>query len=69
MGITSFLVEKWRQYRFHEVLKEAYQKGIVLAGIGAGAMCWFEKCYSENINNGYEGYNGLGMLPETYCPY
>ncbi|UZN00267.1 Type 1 glutamine amidotransferase-like domain-containing protein [Lysinibacillus sp. MHQ-1] len=34
-----------------------------------GAMCWFDKCFSENQNNHYEEYNGLGILSGTFCPH
>ena len=68
-GNTGYLLEKWREYGFHELLKEAYQKGVLLAGISAGAMCWFEKCYSENTENDFEEWNGLGLLSGTYCPH
>jgi peptidase E/RimJ/RimL family protein N-acetyltransferase len=68
-GNTGYLLEKWREYGFDELLKEAYQKGVILAGISAGAMCWFDKCYSENTNNDFEEWKGLGILAGTYCPH
>lgn len=68
-GNTSFLLAKWRQYRFDDVLKEAYQNGVILAGISAGALCWFEKCFSENKDNIYEECDGLGILPGAFCPH
>ncbi|WDU80361.1 GNAT family N-acetyltransferase [Lysinibacillus sp. G01H] len=68
-GNTGYLLEKWREYGFDELLKEVYQKGIILAGISAGAMCWFEKCFSENTYDDFEEWNGLGLLSGIYCPH
>jgi len=68
-GNTKFLLEKWHDYHFEELLKEAYKSGVILAGISAGAMCWFDICFSENKNNDYEEYNGLGILSGTLCPH
>ncbi len=68
-GNTKLLLDKWHAYQFGELLKEAYKSGVILAGISAGAMCWFDKCFSENQNNHYEEYNGLGILSGTFCPH
>ncbi|MFS0918916.1 Type 1 glutamine amidotransferase-like domain-containing protein [Brevibacillus sp. 179-C 1.1 NHS] len=47
-GNTQYMLEKWRAMNFDAVLKEAYEKGTLLAGISAGAMCWFETCFHHN---------------------
>ncbi|MFJ7734270.1 Type 1 glutamine amidotransferase-like domain-containing protein [Lysinibacillus sp. NPDC097231] len=68
-GDTKSLLEKWREHGFGDIVREAYQKGVILAGISAGAMCWFEQCYSENVDNIYEEFAGLGILKGTLCPH
>lgn len=68
-GSTQVLLNKWREHGFDEVVKEAYRKGVLLAGISAGAMCWFERCYSEKANDLYEEFEGLGLLKGTFCPH
>jgi peptidase E len=32
----------WREHGVHEAMRSAWERGIVLAGLSAGAMCWFE---------------------------
>jgi len=63
-GDTKFMLSVWRETGFIELLKEAYEKGIILAGISAGAMCWFEVCFDEG-----EEFEGVGLLPGTFCPH
>lgn len=68
-GNTKFMLAKWREARFHEVLLEAYEKGVLLAGISAGAMCWFDVCFGKNEHGEHEAFNGLGILSGTFCPH
>ncbi|WP_227394498.1 Type 1 glutamine amidotransferase-like domain-containing protein [Jeotgalibacillus aurantiacus] len=68
-GHTQLMLSKWRETGFDLRLKEAYERGIVLAGISAGAMCWFEECFSEGANETWEQYAGLGFLKGTLCPH
>ncbi|MFT4414341.1 Type 1 glutamine amidotransferase-like domain-containing protein [Fredinandcohnia humi] len=67
-GNTQYMLEIWQKTRFDIVLKNAYQNGVILAGISAGAMCWFETCYSENEEE-YEEFKGLGILKGSLCPH
>ena len=41
-GSMRNLLAIWRAHGLDAVLREAWQRGIVLAGLSAGAMCWFE---------------------------
>ncbi len=68
-GNTQFMLNKWRKYGFDELIRLAYQNGTLLTGISAGAMCWFERCFSENESNEYEEFEGLGILKGTLCPH
>ncbi|WP_445491230.1 Type 1 glutamine amidotransferase-like domain-containing protein [Niallia sp. 03133] len=68
-GNTQFMLNKWKETNFDSVIKKAYNNGIILAGISAGAMCWFEKCYSERDDDTYEEFNGLGILNGSLCPH
>ena len=54
-GDTVRMMEKWKEYNVNSYLKEAYEKGVVLSGISAGSICWFEFGHSDCdcfINNG-----------------
>ena len=41
-GSMVNLLALWRAHGLDEILREAWQAGIVLAGLSAGSMCWFE---------------------------
>lgn len=68
-GNTQFMLKKWREAEFDLLLKNAYLQGTVLAGISAGAMCWFDVCLCEKEDGTYEEVQGLGMLAGIFCPH
>ena len=41
-GSMRNLLAIWRAHGLDALLREAWEAGIVLAGLSAGAMCWFE---------------------------
>lgn len=52
----------WREHGIDEVMRSAWERGILLAGLSAGAMCWFEGGVSRS--GGAPGpVAGLGLLP------
>jgi len=51
----------WREHRIDRVMREAWESGIVLAGLSAGAMCWFEGGVSMSGGTA-EPVGGLGLL-------
>jgi peptidase E len=54
----------WRVHGLDEVLHEAWHRGIVLAGISAGSMCWFT--WGVTKSSGAAGpARGLGLLPAS----
>ncbi len=36
------LLAIWREHGVDEAMRRAWERGTVLAGLSAGAMCWFE---------------------------
>ena len=48
-GNTLRLLKKWREKGMDEILKKAYEKNIVLSGLSAGAICWFNYGTSDSI--------------------
>ena len=67
-GNTIHLLKTWRETGLDEVLKQAYEQGVILAGISAGAMCWFEHCYTQ-IDGELQSVKGLGILSGSYLPH
>ena len=63
-GSMLNLLALWRVHGVDSILSEAYQRGIVLCGVSAGAMCWFDAGVTRT--HGAPGpATGLGLLPGT----
>jgi len=61
-GSMRNMLAIWREHRIDAVMREAWEAGVVLAGLSAGAMCWFEGGIS--LSGGRpEAVKGLGFLP------
>jgi dipeptidase E len=41
-GSMRNMLAVWREHAVDETMRAAWERGIVLAGLSAGAMCWFE---------------------------
>ena len=67
-GNTPAMLAVWREFGFDTALREAYDGGTVMAGISAGANCWFERYLTDSVPGG--GVRpGLGWLPGCFCPH
>jgi peptidase E len=61
-GSMINLLALWRAHGLDEILREAWQAGIVLAGLSAGSMCWFEWGVTKSVGRPTLA-RGLGFLP------
>lgn len=61
-GSMRNLLAIWRAHGLDELLVQAWERGTVLAGISAGAMCWFEAGVTKS-SGPPEPIAGLGVLP------
>ena len=63
-GNTKSTLAVWREWGLDQVLREAWESGILLSGMSAGAMCWFEAGITDSFWGGvYRPLKGLGFLP------
>jgi dipeptidase E len=60
-GSMRNLLAIWSAHGLDELLTQAWRQGTVLAGISAGAMCWFEGGVSRS-SGAPEPMAGLGLL-------
>jgi dipeptidase E len=67
-GNTVAMLAVWREFGFERALRAAYDRGTVVAGISAGANCWFERYVTDSVPGGGVR-EGLGWLPGTFCPH
>ena len=56
------LLAIWREHGIDVLLREAWESGVVLAGISAGAMCWFQNGITRSAGSPAPAA-GLGFLP------
>ena len=68
-GNTKSLLAVWRDWGVIEILREAWESGIVLTGVSAGAICWFEQGLTDSFSDGLRPLNCLGFLPGSCCPH
>lgn len=68
-GNTANMLAIWRVHGFQELLREAWERGIVLAGVSAGAICWFEAGVTDSFRAELDGMTCLGWLPGSCCPH
>ncbi len=69
-GNTVFMLEQWEKTGILPLLKEAYERGVLLSGLSAGAICWFEDMYTDSfIENDYAMHAGLGWLKGKISPH
>ncbi len=62
-GNTRAALAVWRDWGLDRVLKQAYCEGVLLCGMSAGAMCWFEQCLTDSYwQASYDTLPGLGLL-------
>ena len=68
-GNTSFMLEIWRKNNFEQVFKIAYEKGIILSGVSAGAVCWFDWILSDSMGQGFKPLKGINILEGSCTPH
>ncbi len=68
-GNTANALAIWRTHGFDEVLREAWQQGILLTGWSAGMTCWFEHGVTDSFGPELAPMECLGFLPGSACPH
>ena len=59
----------WREWGLPDILREAWEAGIVLTGRSAGAICWFEQGVTDSVADQLLPLACLGFLPGSCCPH
>ena len=73
-GDTVFMLKSWKESGLLSLIKEAYERGVILAGLSAGAICWFTDMYTDSeeaLGEGekYAMFKGLGWIDATISPH
>lgn len=59
----------WRVQGIDEVLREAWDRGIVLGGASAGSLCWFEEGTTDSRPREVTKIECLGFLRGSHSPH
>ena len=63
-GSVANLLAVWRVHGLDEILRRVWAAGVVLAGVSAGSICWFEGGTTDSFGPELQAVtNGLGFLP------
>jgi dipeptidase E len=69
-GNTANMLAIWRVHGFDAILREAWENGVLLFGVSAGMLCWFEAGVTDSFGPQLEGLrDGLGFLAGSACPH
>lgn len=68
-GNTKSMLGVWREWQMPQILRQALHAGTVLAGISAGAICWFETGITDSWAGRLAPLPCLGWLPNACCPH
>ncbi|MEU6545755.1 peptidase E [Streptomyces sp. NPDC046859] len=68
-GKTANLLAVWRAHGVDRLLRQAYDRGVLLCGISAGANCWAEGSHTDSFGPLTHLADGLGLLPGSVCPH
>jgi peptidase E len=59
----------WKVQGIDEVLREAWDRGIVLGGASAGSLCWFEEGTTDSRPKELTKIECLGFLKGSHSPH
>lgn len=68
-GNTKNMLALWREWGLDNILREAWERDIILAGLSAGAICWFEQGLTDSYGGVFEPIDCLGLLKGSGCPH
>ena len=67
-GSLVSLLGVWKAHGIDEIMREAWESGVVLCGLSAGALCWF----ADSVTAYYgapERVEGMGLLPWSFTAH
>lgn len=69
-GSVANMLAVWHVHDLDAIMRQAWQRGVVLAGVSAGAICWFEGGTTDSFGPGLRPFTGgLGLLAGSFCPH
>ena len=68
-GNTKSMLAVWREWKLDKLLLKAYNRGAILCGVSAGAICWFEKGVTDSWASNLNVMDCMGFVDGCCCPH
>jgi len=68
-GNSRSMLAVWRDWGLDGHLRDVWERGVVLGGVSAGAICWFEQGVTDSVAGPLSVLDCLGWLPGSCCPH
>ena len=68
-GNTKSMLAVWKDWGLDLILHEAYKNGVVMSGVSAGAICWFEQGITDSWSEDLKVMDCLGFMKGACCPH
>jgi dipeptidase E len=70
-GNTRSMLAVWREWGLDQILRKAWNAGVLLGGMSAGAVCWFRYGATDSVlgTGRSSALSCLGFLPGSCSPH
>ena len=68
-GNTKSMLAVWKDWGLDLLLKEAYEKGVIMSAVSAGAICWFDQGITDSWAEDLKVMDCLGFIEGACCPH
>ena len=68
-GNTKSMLAIWNDWGMSELLNDAYNNGVIMSGVSAGAICWFTSGITDSWDSELRILPCLNFINGTCCPH
>ena len=68
-GNTKSMLAVWQEWKLDKLLMKAYNRGAILCGVSAGAICWFEQGITDSWASNLNVMDCMGFVKGCCCPH
>ena len=68
-GNTKSMLAIWNEWGMSDLLNNAYNEGVIMSGVSAGAICWFTRGITDSWDDELRILPCLGFIHGTCCPH
>ncbi len=68
-GNTKSMLALWREWGVDKILRKGYEDGIIMSGLSAGSICWFDSGVTDSFGDELDIVHGLGFIEGSHSPH